>query len=114
MLTSQFANIVTFFYPLGNTPAVSLAQGLPLERQADILLLGNGDIRHVLFTVHTDREFRSSYDQAATYAHMITDRPLDITCCDVEKAIIGASIFGPKLLTDLRKSSQHPSALTHH
>ena len=57
MLTSQFANIVTFFYPLGNTPAVSLTQGLPLKRRADVLLLGSGDIRHILFTVHTDREF---------------------------------------------------------
>ena len=57
MLTSQYANIVTFFYPLGNTPAVSLSQGLPSEREADILLLGSGDLRHILFTVHTDRKF---------------------------------------------------------
>jgi Domain of unknown function (DUF4470) len=56
MLTSQFANLVTFFYPLGNTPAVSLTQNLPSKRQADVLLLGSGDVRHILFTVHTDRE----------------------------------------------------------
>ena len=57
MFSSQFANIVTFFYPLGNTPAVSLTQNLPLEREANVLLLGCGDIRHILFTVHTDRKF---------------------------------------------------------
>jgi Domain of unknown function (DUF4470) len=113
MLTAQYANIVTFFYPLGNTPAVSLTQSIPLEAQADVLLLGSGDLRHVLFTVHTDREFRSSHDQSATFAHM-TDRPLDITCCDVERAVIGASIFCLKLLADLKESPQHPSTLTYH
>lgn len=54
MLTPAYVNLNTFFYPLGNTPAVSLTQGLPLGKQANILLLGCGDVRHILFTVHTD------------------------------------------------------------
>ena len=42
------------FYPIGNTPAVCLTQCLPLEKQANILLLGCGDVRNILFTAHSD------------------------------------------------------------
>ncbi|KAK3171305.1 hypothetical protein OEA41_003389 [Lepraria neglecta] len=45
MLTPAIVNIVSFFYPIGNTPAVCLTQDLPREKQADVLLLGCGDIR---------------------------------------------------------------------
>lgn len=34
----------------------------------------------------------------------MTDRPLDVTCCDVEKAIIGASVFCPKQLADSKQA----------
>ena len=54
MLTSRIGNVVTFFYPLGNTPAVSLTQTLPLENQVDVLLLGSRDTRHILFSIHMD------------------------------------------------------------
>ena len=57
MLTPAVANITSFFYPIGNTPAVSLTQNFPPEKKADVLLLGCGDIRHILFTIHTDRGF---------------------------------------------------------
>lgn len=56
MLTPQFANILTYFYAIGNTPAVCLTQGLPKETEADILLLGCGDVRNILFTAHVDGE----------------------------------------------------------
>ncbi|KAJ5046777.1 uncharacterized protein L3040_004004 [Drepanopeziza brunnea f. sp. 'multigermtubi'] len=74
-------NVVSFFYPIGNTPAVCLTQDYPLEENADILLLGCGDVRNILFT---------------TYA----DASPNITCCDVESAIIARNILLFTLLID--------------
>ncbi|KAK0617770.1 hypothetical protein B0T17DRAFT_495888 [Bombardia bombarda] len=54
MLTPTYAHLLTHFYPVGNTPAVCLTQALPPEETAAILLLGCGDVRHVLFTAHSD------------------------------------------------------------
>jgi hypothetical protein len=54
MLTPAYANLWFHFYPIGNTPAVSLTQGLPPEKKADILLLGCGDPRNILFTTYCD------------------------------------------------------------
>lgn len=54
MLTPGYANLWAHWYPIGNTPAVCLTQGLPPESKADILLLGCGDVRNILFTVHCD------------------------------------------------------------
>ena len=47
--------IVTYFYPVGNTSAVHLTRHLPIEEPADVLLLGCGDIRNFLFTVYADQ-----------------------------------------------------------
>lgn len=44
----------TFFYPIGNTAAICLTQDLSPEQSADILLLGCGDPRNILFTVYAD------------------------------------------------------------
>jgi hypothetical protein len=44
----------TFFYPIGNTSAVCLTQDLAPEQTADVLLLGCGDPRHVLYTLYAD------------------------------------------------------------
>ncbi|KAF9536108.1 hypothetical protein CPC08DRAFT_771728 [Agrocybe pediades] len=65
----------TFFYPVGNTPPICLTQDLSPEENAEILLLGCGDPRSILYTVHVDL--------APDY------RNLDITCCDWEPAILG-------------------------
>ena len=54
MLHPTIVNIVSFFYPIGNTPAVCLTQDLPREQEADILLLGCGDVRNILFTIYSD------------------------------------------------------------
>ena len=54
MLHPAIVNIITFFYPLGNTPAVCLTQDLPSDQQADVLLLGCGDVRNILFTIYSD------------------------------------------------------------
>ncbi|KAI0503106.1 hypothetical protein F5B22DRAFT_662609 [Xylaria bambusicola] len=40
MLTPATINIQSFFYPIGNTPAISLTQSLPPGDPANILLLG--------------------------------------------------------------------------
>ncbi|KAG8164407.1 hypothetical protein KVR01_006325 [Diaporthe batatas] len=82
MFTSECINVVDFFYPIGNTPAVSLTQSLPFKTPAKILLLGCGDLRNVLFTAHLD------------------DRPLDITSCDVKKAIIARNVLLLTLIID--------------
>lgn len=43
-----------FFYAIGNTPAVCLTSELPPEQSADILLLGCGDVRNIMYTVYAD------------------------------------------------------------
>ncbi|KAJ7113678.1 hypothetical protein C8R43DRAFT_1039690 [Mycena crocata] len=64
-----------FFYPVGNSPAASVTQNIPPEKSAAVLLLGCGDPRNILYTLHTDPPIQ---------------RPaLDFTCCDIEPAIIG-------------------------
>jgi len=57
MLHPVAVNIVSYFYPLGNTPAVCLTQDLPPEEVADILLLGCGDVRNILFTAYSNNAF---------------------------------------------------------
>ncbi|KAI6043442.1 hypothetical protein EDC04DRAFT_2600114 [Pisolithus marmoratus] len=65
-----------FFYPLGNTSAICLTEDLPPEHKADVLLLGCGDPRHILYTVHADVSTSSE------------PRKLDVTCCDVDAAVL--------------------------
>ncbi|KAJ8130454.1 hypothetical protein O1611_g3175 [Lasiodiplodia mahajangana] len=92
MLTPAFVNTLTFFYPIGNTPAVSLTQSLPPDASADILLLGCGDVRNMLFTSHID------------------GREMDITCCDNQKAVIARNILLLSLIID-RKDGKKDSSL---
>lgn len=97
MLAPVIANLVQFFYPIGNTPAVSLTQDLPSHEKADVLLLGCGDVRHILFTINNEQDAR---DQ----------RPLDFTCCDVDAAVIGKMSVNRswiKILTCIENSPQH-------
>jgi hypothetical protein len=88
MFNPAIVNIVTFFYPVGNTPAVCLTQDLPCEEQADILLLGCGDVRNLLFTAYSDRDYGTLTCCSPFPSNsplMMTDlRRLDITCCDME------------------------------
>ena len=55
MYAPVVVDIVTYFYPVGNTSAVHLTRNLPLEESASILLLGCGDVRNILFTVYADQ-----------------------------------------------------------
>ncbi|KAG1759374.1 hypothetical protein EDD22DRAFT_906304 [Suillus occidentalis] len=79
----------TFFYPIGNTPAVCLTQDLCPTEKADILLLGCGDPRHIFYTVYTN----STGSQVAS-------RKLDFTCCDLESAVIARNVILFTLLAD--------------
>ncbi|KAF9785100.1 hypothetical protein BJ322DRAFT_1108563 [Thelephora terrestris] len=78
----------TFFYPVGNTSAVDLTDTLTPEEKADILLLGCGDPRHILFTVHNQKRH--------------SRRTLDFTCCDVEPAILARNVLLLTMIADNR------------
>ncbi|KAK8228054.1 hypothetical protein HDK77DRAFT_477037 [Phyllosticta capitalensis] len=73
------------FRPTGNSPPVNLAQYLAREKPAKLLSLGCGDIRNILFTAYCEAD---------------SGRHVDITCCDVEKAVIARNIFLLTLLID--------------
>lgn len=91
MYAPVVADILTFFYPIGNTPAVQLTRDLPRETSADILLLGCGDARNILFTVYAehDSSMRLTLPWLLGISLMMAARKLDITCCDIQGAIIG-------------------------
>lgn len=64
------------FYAIGNSPAVNLTESLPQGVDADVLLLGCGDARHILFTSYAELGLPER-------------RKLDVTCCDIERNILG-------------------------
>lgn len=49
-----------FFYAIGNTAPVCFTQDLVPEQGADILLLGCGDPRSILYTIYADLGARTS------------------------------------------------------
>ncbi|KAF9070975.1 hypothetical protein BDP27DRAFT_1362206 [Rhodocollybia butyracea] len=73
-----------FFYAIGNTPATSLTRDLSTGTPANILLLGCGDPRDVLFSIFNEDK-RSN-------------RRLDITCSDIDPAIIVHDITARNIL----------------
>ncbi|KKY13632.1 putative mynd finger family protein [Diplodia seriata] len=84
-----------FFYPLGNTPAACLTQHLPPELPARVLALGCGDARNVLFTAYCE-------------AARADARPIDITSCDLQRAVIARNILLFSLILDDRDGrNQH-------
>ncbi|KAK3402390.1 hypothetical protein B0T20DRAFT_467257 [Sordaria brevicollis] len=103
MLTPPYPSITSTFHPFGDTPAVYLTEHIPPpspptkdekktkkkkkdEEPVNILLLGSGDVRNVLFTTHMDRESR---------------RRLDVTCCDGERLVVARNILLLTLLIEL-------------
>ncbi|KJA29585.1 hypothetical protein HYPSUDRAFT_126061 [Hypholoma sublateritium FD-334 SS-4] len=69
----------TFFYPIGNTPPVCLTQNLSPEKNAQILLLGCGDPRSILYTIYSDLNLHG--------------REMDFTCCDWEPAVLARNVM---------------------
>ncbi|KAL0939758.1 mynd finger family protein [Colletotrichum truncatum] len=97
MLTPTVANSTTFFYPVGNTPALNLARALPQGLDVSLLLLGCGDVRHILHTAYNEVGLPS--------------RSLDITCNDLDEAIIARNILLFSLLLDNDASTNTPWSL---
>ncbi|KAF9066737.1 hypothetical protein BDP27DRAFT_985080 [Rhodocollybia butyracea] len=81
-----------YFYPTGNTPAVSLTRDLPPETSANILLLGCGDPRNILFTIYNE--------------YSKSNRCLDITCSDIDPAILARNIVLFSMLIDGKIASK--------
>ncbi|KAF8448657.1 hypothetical protein L210DRAFT_3522801 [Boletus edulis BED1] len=80
---------VIYFYPIGNTSAVCLTENLSPESKADILLLACGDPRHILYTIYTNE-----------CNPLTSQRTFDITCCDVDVAILARNTLLFTLLAD--------------
>jgi hypothetical protein len=75
MLTSTYVNIRSFSYPIGNTPAANLLRDLrPGKEPVEILALGCGDVRNILFTLWSQQNDTCK---------------LNFTACDLDPAIIG-------------------------
>jgi hypothetical protein len=82
-----------FFYPIGNTPAVSLLSHQPPEQECiNMLLLGCGDVRNILYSVMCN-ERGNTLDryQPDSVSDPLKAKQLIFTCCDIEPAILGMS-----------------------
>jgi hypothetical protein len=55
MLHPPYVSPMQWFFPMGQTAAVSLTQDLPPGKQANCLVLGNGDARNILFTLFNEQ-----------------------------------------------------------
>jgi len=55
MLTPTIANRLSWLYAVGNTPATNLARSVPHGEDADILTLGCGDLRNILYTAYVEK-----------------------------------------------------------
>ncbi|KZV65492.1 hypothetical protein PENSPDRAFT_586778 [Peniophora sp. CONT] len=80
-----------YYYPIGNTSAVHLTRDIAPDASANLLLLGCGDPRNVLYTVYCE-------PTGAT-------RSLDFTCCDHEGAVLARNALLLTLVVD-RKPQQ--------
>ncbi|KAI6748349.1 hypothetical protein HG530_015629 [Fusarium avenaceum] len=79
MLTSTVAVKTGFLYAAGNTPATSLTKSVPQGQDVDILSLGCGDLRNILYTTYLEKG--------------LPQRKIDITCCDVAEPIVARNAF---------------------
>lgn len=75
MLTPSLIAPIKPLYAIGNTPAVSLTRCLPQGVDADILLLGCGDVRHILYTAYAEQGFREflPFHSAVKGSPVLTD-----------------------------------------
>ncbi|GJN82602.1 hypothetical protein PLIIFM63780_006144 [Purpureocillium lilacinum] len=79
MLTPTIANRLSWLYAVGNTPATNLARSVPHGEDADILTLGCGDLRNILYTAYVEKG--------------LARRKLDFSCCDYDEKVIGRNII---------------------
>lgn len=62
MLTPTVANRLSFLYAIGNTPATSLTRSVPIGKDVDVLSLGCGDVRNILFTSYVERGLGNAWN----------------------------------------------------
>ncbi|KAJ3557710.1 hypothetical protein NM688_g1321 [Phlebia brevispora] len=98
MAHAAFWPAKSFFYPVGNTSPICLSQGLPPEADATILLLGCGDPRSILYTIYSNGGDSPNHR-----------RKYDITCSDIEPAILARNILLFTLITD----DEYPKHIAH-
>jgi hypothetical protein len=80
-----------FFYPFGNTPAKSLLQHVPADQAcANLLLLGCGDPRHLLYSAYCNQKAGG----------MAAQQSLSLVMCDIIPSILARNIVLYKLLLD--------------
>ncbi|PFH50430.1 hypothetical protein AMATHDRAFT_47924 [Amanita thiersii Skay4041] len=84
-----------YLYAIGNTPAVCFTQDLPPEVPANLLSLGCGDARNILYTAYADLG-------APT-------RKFGFTCCDYEPAILARNVLLFTHIADLQKDDAQKS-----
>ncbi|KAK6361446.1 hypothetical protein TWF730_005174 [Orbilia blumenaviensis] len=89
-----------YFYPIGNSPAMNLVGHLPPEIDAEILLLGCGDVRNILFTIFTESP------DATNKNEVLAHRKYHFTCCDIEGAVIARNIL---LMSMILKNEDAPT-----
>jgi hypothetical protein len=84
-----------FFYPIGNTSATCLTRDLDPESDVRLLLLGSGDARNVLCTIHSDEPFCVSYSSALEISSLFcpVNRVLDFTMVDFDPGVLGAVLL---------------------
>ncbi|XP_067685858.1 uncharacterized protein [Haliotis asinina] len=61
------------YYPIGNTKSVDVTHGCQVAEECNILLLGCGDIRHVLHTMHVLHEDGTTKAKNQTISFHIND-----------------------------------------
>ncbi|KAG5638310.1 hypothetical protein H0H81_000728 [Sphagnurus paluster] len=94
-----------FFYPIGNTSAVCLTRDLPPEQSANILLLGCGDPRNVLYTIQSEpKPGESELRHLCSWPliDLAVKRVLDFTCCDFEPGVLARNVLLFTMVADDR------------
>ncbi|KAI4850540.1 hypothetical protein E4T44_02685 [Aureobasidium sp. EXF-8845] len=79
MLTPTYVNIRSSSYPIGTTPAANLLRDLrPGKQPVEILALGCGDVRNILFTLWSQQHNTCK---------------INFTTCDSDPAVLARNIF---------------------
>ncbi|KAL2163282.1 hypothetical protein VTH06DRAFT_5338 [Thermothelomyces fergusii] len=86
MHAPRFIETITPLHVGSFDPAVSLTEDLPKGVDADILLLGCGDVRNILYTAFVERG--------------LPERRLDFTACDVDEYVIARNVLLLAILLD--------------
>ncbi|KAH8799251.1 hypothetical protein DL96DRAFT_1687932 [Flagelloscypha sp. PMI_526] len=90
---------ILFYYPIGNTSAVSLVRDVNPDEDVALLLLGCGDPRNILFSIYSEADNVS--------------RKVDFTCVDWEPAVLARKVLLFTFLID-QKPIEHIFNIFYH